>query len=87
MLKDKGIGAGTSIIYEQMDLDVAWDAYKEGGRIVKHGEWKGKQPVRNVKKQTRSNGATVVQVFSVSSTVAGHRFEDVVAKILGKDRR
>ena len=40
LLRDKRVRAGTSIIYEQQDLDYAWECYKlsQGSGRAQHGD-------------------------------------------------
>src|SRR3546814_813417 len=75
MRRDKGIRAGTSVIYERVDLDAAWDAYK-GLQTVGHDKVKENLPMQRLKRKTCSRGPAAVQKPS-ASVVEVERFADV----------
>lgn len=92
LLRDKGVRAGTSVIYEKEDLDSAWDAYKERelDRQARHQATIEKTPQAPLKKTPAPSNAARRKTESrppkASDKPDQESFASVVSRIIGKTK-
>ena len=77
MLEGKGVRAGTSVVYEKVDLDDAWERYKLAAGSERTSSDRGTQiwDVQNKPASTRSRMAATRSMRTASGTA----FADVVS--------
>ncbi len=89
LLKDKGVKAGTSIIYERSDLDAAWDSYKDS-LTLERSKWEGAATAaaaHAAKKKPARRRPSAAKPSTAAPAGEGDAFKSVVARILGRDKR
>lgn len=79
-LDGKGVSAGTSLIFEREDLDIAWDQYKMMAGNMRHTEkstWSKRE--QKPKASTRTLRSTLL-----TANTREHAFEKEASRLLGK---
>lgn len=83
LLAGKGVRVGTSVVYEKLDLDQAWETYKEQQGSARAVSPAGALKWHDQQSNAASTGVRTVPGKSMPNTGVS-AFESVVSRITGR---